>query len=103
MQVTVPWAEPGSRFTALFEALAIDWLQEASFSAVARQLDLSWDEVDGIQGRAVACGLGAQIAAHLGISEKTVRNNITHIFDKLAVENRSQAIVLARNNGFGKS
>jgi transposase len=25
-QLQVPWAEPGSRFTALFEALAIDWL-----------------------------------------------------------------------------
>ena len=36
VQVSVPWAEPGSRFTALFEALAIDWLQEA------RQLGLSW-------------------------------------------------------------
>jgi pimeloyl-ACP methyl ester carboxylesterase/DNA-binding CsgD family transcriptional regulator len=44
----------------------------------------------------------AQIAARLELSEKTVRNNITHIFDKLAVENRSQAIVLARENGFGK-
>jgi pimeloyl-ACP methyl ester carboxylesterase/DNA-binding CsgD family transcriptional regulator len=44
----------------------------------------------------------AQIAARLGLSEKTVRNNITHIFDKLAVENRSQAIVMSRENGFGK-
>lgn len=52
----------------------------------------------------IAQGLdNAQIGAHLGISEKTVRNNITHIFDKLAVENRSQAIVLARNSGLGKT
>lgn len=52
----------------------------------------------------IAQGLdNAQIAAHLGISEKTVRNNITHIFDKLGVENRPQAIVLARNNGLGKA
>ena len=28
-QVKVPWAEPGSRFTALLERLAIDWMQEA--------------------------------------------------------------------------
>jgi pimeloyl-ACP methyl ester carboxylesterase/DNA-binding CsgD family transcriptional regulator len=50
----------------------------------------------------IAAGLdNAQIAAQLGLSEKTVRNNITRIFDKLAVENRPQAIVLARNNGFG--
>jgi pimeloyl-ACP methyl ester carboxylesterase/DNA-binding CsgD family transcriptional regulator len=41
----------------------------------------------------------AQIAALLGLSEKTVRNNVSHIFDKLGVENRSQAIVLARESG----
>ena len=43
----------------------------------------------------------AQIAAKLALSEKTVRNHITHIFAKLEVENRAQAIVLARNAGFG--
>lgn len=43
----------------------------------------------------------AQIAAHLGLSDKTVRNHITHIFAKLAVENRAQAIVRAREAGFG--
>ena len=50
----------------------------------------------------IAQGLdNAQIAAHLDMSEKTVRNHITHIFDKLGVENRSQAIVLARQAGVG--
>jgi pimeloyl-ACP methyl ester carboxylesterase/DNA-binding CsgD family transcriptional regulator len=44
----------------------------------------------------------AQIAARLALSEKTVRNNITHIFDKIQVENRAQAIVLARNQGLGQ-
>ena len=44
----------------------------------------------------------AQAAALLGLSEKTVRNHITSIFAKLSVENRSQAIVLARNAGFGR-
>jgi pimeloyl-ACP methyl ester carboxylesterase/DNA-binding CsgD family transcriptional regulator len=44
----------------------------------------------------------AQIAARLQLSEKTVRNNITHIFDKLGVENRPQAIVLAREGGLGQ-
>ena len=42
----------------------------------------------------------AQIAAHLGLSEKTVRNHITSIFAKLEVESRAQAIVLARRAGF---
>jgi pimeloyl-ACP methyl ester carboxylesterase/DNA-binding CsgD family transcriptional regulator len=52
----------------------------------------------------IAQGLdNAQIAAHLALSEKTVRNNITHIFDKLQVENRSRAIVVAREAGLGES
>lgn len=42
----------------------------------------------------------AQIAACLGLSEKTVRNHITSIFSKLEVVNRAQAIVLARKAGF---
>mgnify|MGYP003471430239 CR=1 FL=1 len=41
----------------------------------------------------------AQIAAAMGLSEKTVRNHITGIFDRLAVDNRGQAIVLAREAG----
>jgi pimeloyl-ACP methyl ester carboxylesterase/DNA-binding CsgD family transcriptional regulator len=50
----------------------------------------------------IAQGLdNAQIAARLELSEKTVRNNITHIFDKIQVENRPQAIVLAREAGLG--
>ena len=43
----------------------------------------------------------AQTAAHLGLSEKTVRNHVTRIFSKLDVENRGQAIVRAREAGFG--
>ena len=56
-QVDVPWAEPRSRFTALFESLIIDWLKEASISAVADQMRLSWDEVDGVMQTAVKRGL----------------------------------------------
>jgi pimeloyl-ACP methyl ester carboxylesterase/DNA-binding CsgD family transcriptional regulator len=44
----------------------------------------------------------AQIAARLTLSEKTVRNHITHIFDKIGVESRAQAIVLARERGLGQ-
>ena len=39
-QVAVPWSERGSRFTAMFECLAIDWVREASVSAVAPTM--SW-------------------------------------------------------------
>lgn len=56
-QLPVPWAEAGSRFTAMFEALAIDWLKLASVKAVAQQLRVSWAEADGIMQRAVQRGL----------------------------------------------
>ncbi len=39
----------------------------------------------------------AEIGAALFISEKTVRNHVTRIFDKLGVASRSQAIVLAKD------
>jgi pimeloyl-ACP methyl ester carboxylesterase/DNA-binding CsgD family transcriptional regulator len=42
------------------------------------------------------------IAARLGLSERTVRNNVSAIFDKLGVANRPQAIVRAREVGFGR-
>ena len=42
-----------------------------------------------------------QIASAMGLSEKTVRNHISSIFDKLDVESRSQAIVRLRQSGFG--
>ena len=44
----------------------------------------------------------AQIAAALGLTDKTVRNQMTAIFDRLEVENRPQAIVLAREAGLGR-
>lgn len=55
LQVRLPWAEERSRFTALFEALVIDWLAATeSIAAVAKGMRLSWDEVAGIRSRAVA-------------------------------------------------
>lgn len=43
----------------------------------------------------------AQIAAAMGLSDKTVRNHITSVFAKLEVEHRAQAVVIAREAGFG--
>jgi DNA-binding CsgD family transcriptional regulator len=42
----------------------------------------------------------ADIAERIGISEKTVRNHLSHLFDKLGVWSRAQAIVFARDRGF---
>jgi pimeloyl-ACP methyl ester carboxylesterase/DNA-binding CsgD family transcriptional regulator len=42
----------------------------------------------------------ADIGMSLSISEKTVRNHISNLFDKLGVWTRAQAIVFARDHGF---
>jgi len=71
-QISVPWAERGSSFTALYESLVIDWLKEASVLAVSRRLHLTWDEVDGIMQRAVRRGLAKrkpEAPARMGVDE----------------------------------
>jgi pimeloyl-ACP methyl ester carboxylesterase/DNA-binding CsgD family transcriptional regulator len=50
----------------------------------------------------IAQGLGnGTISSRLGISERTARNHVSMIFSKLGVNTRAQAIVLAREAGFG--
>jgi transposase len=74
--IKLPWAEPSSRFTALFERLAMDWLRAASQKAVGEQLGLSWDEIHGIMERAVERGLERRQAEKvpvLGVDEKAFR------------------------------
>jgi pimeloyl-ACP methyl ester carboxylesterase/DNA-binding CsgD family transcriptional regulator len=49
----------------------------------------------------IAEGLGnSQIAERLSISEKTVRNHVSNLFDKLGVWSRAQAIVFAHERNF---
>jgi pimeloyl-ACP methyl ester carboxylesterase/DNA-binding CsgD family transcriptional regulator len=42
----------------------------------------------------------AEIGERLAISEKTVRNHISSVYDKLGVWSRAQAMVFARDHGF---
>jgi len=82
ISVHVPWAEPGSGFTALYEALVIDWLKEASIQAVSRQLSLSWNTIDGIMQRAVKRGLMRRQAAcpkHIGVDETSFRKGHDYV------------------------
>lgn len=51
-----------------------------------------------------AAGLNnARIAERLGISPKTVRNHVNHVFDKLDLHDRSQVIVRAREADLGRN
>jgi len=80
--VHAPWAEPGSGFTALYEALVIDWLHEASIQAVSRQLSLSWNAIDGIMQRAVRRGLArrqVEDPQHIGVDETAFRKGHDYV------------------------
>jgi len=92
--VSVPWAESGSGFTALFEALVIDWLKEASISAVSKRLRLSWNAVDGIMQRAVKRGLSRrQVLSpkQISVDETSYRKGHDYV---TVVTDQEQATVL---------
>lgn len=74
-QVRLPWAEPKSRFTLLFERLAIDVMQVTHIKAARQILRISWDEAWHILFRAVKRGLRRKkprLIEHLGVDEKAI-------------------------------
>ena len=83
-----------------------DFLAEPSGAAMASRNALPLGELTPRERsvlEGIADGLdNAEIAAWLCLSEKTVRNYITRLFDKICVEHRYQAIVLARDAGLGR-
>jgi pimeloyl-ACP methyl ester carboxylesterase/DNA-binding CsgD family transcriptional regulator len=104
---------PGARFVTLETANHILVTHEPAFEQFFDEVNAflpggQASSLPGLTGREgeilerIARGLdNTQIAAQLGMSEKTVRNHITHIFDKLGVQTRAQAIVRARDAGLG--
>jgi len=85
-QVVVPWAEDRARFTALFERLAIDVLQECNIEAATRILNISWDEAWHITEKAVERGLlkrKSRNYRYIGIDEKAAngRDFLTIVTD----------------------
>ena len=105
---------PGARFVPLESRNHVMFETEAAFARFREELDaflragaapaafaaLTAREQQLLE--LLARGLdNHQIAAHLDVSEKTVRNHVSSVFAKLGVESRSQAIVLAREAGYG--
>jgi DNA-binding CsgD family transcriptional regulator len=104
---------PGARFVPLETRSHVPTPGEPSFDRVIEEIE---EFIGDPGGKAapfpeltrrerqilehIARGLdNAQIAAHLELSEKTVRNHITAVFAKIGVESRAQAIVQAREAG----
>jgi len=73
----------------------LQFLGGAAPDALAALTGRELEIVDGL----VAGHTNAEIAATLFISDKTVRNALTRIFDKLGVHSRTQAMALLRDGG----
>ena len=93
-QLDVPWAEKKSRFTAMFEVVAIEWLKLATVKAVAKMLRLTWDEVDGIQARAVERGLARRdkkVPRYAGVDETSYQKRHEYV---TVVSDLEESVVL---------
>lgn len=74
-QVELSWAQAGSQFTHLFEAIAIDVLMAATLSKAGDILRISWDEAWYLMERAVQpdrAVKGDNTPSRIGINEKVI-------------------------------
>lgn len=84
---------------ARFQDAVLDFVQRGAVAGNSPFAALSAREREVLA--AMADGLSnTEIAERLQISEKTVRNHASNVFDKLGVWSRAQAIVFARDHGF---
>jgi pimeloyl-ACP methyl ester carboxylesterase/DNA-binding CsgD family transcriptional regulator len=80
-----------------FKEAALDFLGVPSGVGAFASLSKREREVLALISEGLA---NAEIGARLSISEKTVRNHISSVYDKLGVWTRAQAMVFARDHGF---
>jgi len=89
------WRDFKAEFRRFFAAA--DAGRRPSLSIESRFGDLTPREIEVTEQ--LAAGLdNAEIGRRLGISEKTVRNHLTRVFDKLGVQTRAQLIVRVRDS-----
>ena len=82
VQVQVPWAEPRSRFTLMFERLAIDVLRQCDVSGATRILRISWDEAWHLMKRAVQRGRARKarkVVRRIGVDEKAAAKGYRYL------------------------
>ena len=82
----------GVSISPIIEHKLLKGIREPDFFAVTKRVTLTKREVRIL--KLVASGnTNKEIASKLFISEKTVKNHLNHIYRKLGVKNRAQAVV----------
>lgn len=102
-------AIPGARFEILHSRSHIPMEQEPAFERLCQVItEFVADQpcgpalTSGERALAALVGQGLdnlQIAARLGLADKTVRNRLSSLYAKLGVEGRAMAVVKARDMG----
>ena len=91
LTLPVPWAEKHSRFTLLFECMAIEVIQAcSSLSSAATLLSLNWKSVHAIMARAVERGLKLRHldeVKHVGIDEKSFGKGQDYVSIMVDIDN----------------
>lgn len=97
LQVSVPWADPHSRFTLLFERLAVEILLQSTVQGTAEILRLSWAEAMHLMERAVLRGRkneqGRSLPNLLGVDEKHTPCGVLTLVNNLAKRSVYHVIV----------
>jgi pimeloyl-ACP methyl ester carboxylesterase len=73
---------------------------QETIPAATTKLSALTDRERDVLGGIMAGRSNVEIATSLHLSDKTVRNIVSRIFEKLEVKSRTQAIVCARDHGF---
>ena len=103
--ISVPWAEPHSRFTLLFEALVIEALKACrSHKQASDLLGLSYDQLQRILARAVERGLARREQnpiSKIGIDEKAFRRG--HGYSSLMTDLQQSRVIEVVENRDSKA
>ena len=92
-QASAPWAEPGSRFSLLFENLVIYALKECDLTWTNRLTDTRWYEAWNIMEKAVERGLRRKknvVPDYLGVDEKSFAKR--HRYETLVCDLRKGTV-----------
>ncbi|MEU6235329.1 response regulator transcription factor [Kitasatospora sp. NPDC047058] len=88
-------ADVAGRITALLAGARVREAGQLFPALTAREAEVLDLVARGLDNR--------RIARELVVAEKTVRNHVTHIFEKLHVATRAEAVARARDMGLGDS